>query len=274
MKNKMIITCAVCGAETTRAQNPNLPLTPEEIAAASSAAYRAGAAIIHLHVRDQNGKATMDPEIFQRTLRLIREQCDVVVEFTTGGAVGMSDAERMQPLELKPEMASLDCGTMNFGDDYILNPIPAMRNYARKMKDYGIRPTLECFDLSHVYAAGLLIKEGLVEPPFHFGFVLNVPGGVQYDLETLALFARKIPPGSFWTVMGVGGKAALAAHYGAMALNGFIRVGFEDNVYYSKGVPAESNAQLVQRAARIAREGGCEIATPADVRKILQLRSV
>lgn len=273
LANKLIITCAVCGAETTRAQNPNLPLTPEEIAAASAAACKAGASIIHLHVRDQNGNATMDPAVFQRTIRLIREQCDVVVEVTTGGAVGMSDAERMQPLELRPEMASLDCGTMNFGDDYIVNTIPAMRNYARKMKAYGIRPTLECFDLSHVYAADLLIKEGLVEPPFHFGFVLNVPGGVQYDLETLALFTRKIPSGSFWTVMGVGGKASLAAQYGALALNGFIRVGFEDNVYYAKGLPAESNAQLVQRAARIAREGAREIATPADVRRMLQLRS-
>ena len=274
MKNKMVITCAICGAETTREHNPNLPLTPAELAQATYDAYKAGASIVHLHVRDKEGNATMDVSIFEETIKLIREKCDIVIEVTTGGGVGMSDEERMQVLELKPEMASLDCGTVNFGDEFIVNTLPSMRKYAQKMKEYGVRPTLECFDLSHIYAAEVLIKEGLVEAPFHYGFVMNVPGGVKYDVETLDFFVRRIPKGSFWTVMGIGGRASLLSHYGALSLNGFIRVGFEDNVYYSKGVIAQSNAQLVERAVRIAKEGGYDIATPTDVREILKVKSV
>lgn len=269
---KMVITCALCGAETSREDNPNLPLTPQELAEDAFKAYKAGASIIHLHVRDKDGLATMDTAIFKETMDLIKEKCDVVIEVTTGGAVGDSDEERMKVLELRPEMASLDCGTVNFGDEYIVNTIPTMKNFAKKMKEYGIRPTLECFDLSHITSANRLIKEGLIEPPFHFGFVLNVPGAAKYDVETLDFFVRRLPEGSFFTAMGIGGRASLLSHYGALSLNGFIRVGFEDNIYYSKGVLAKSNAQLVERAVRIAKEGGYEIATPADVREILKLR--
>lgn len=269
---KKIISCAICGAETTREQNPNLPLTPEELATAAFDAYKAGAAIIHLHVRDEEGKATQDLNIFKKTINLIREKCDVIVEVTTGGAVGMTDDERLKVVSLNPEMASLDCGTMNFGDDYIVNTLPTMRKFAIAMKERGIRPTLECFDLSHVYAAQMLVNEGLVEEPFHFSFVLNVPGGVKYDVETLDMMVRRIPRGSDWTVIGIGGRASLDAHYGALVLGGHIRVGFEDNVYYSRGVLAESNAQLVDRAVRIIREAGFDPATPADVRKHLKLK--
>ncbi len=269
---KMIITCAVCGAETMKTDNPNLPVTPEELAQSTYEAYQAGAAIVHLHVRNDDGTPTQAPEIFKRTMALIRAQCDIVIELTTGGAVGMTAEERLQVVQLEPEMASLDCGTVNFGDDYIVNTLPTMKKFAAEMKKRRVRPTLECFDLSHVYAANVLIKEGLVEPPFHFGFVLNVPGGVRYDVETLDFFVRRIPAGSFWTVMGIGGKASLLAHYGALSLGGFLRVGLEDNIYYSKGVLAESNAQFVERAVRIAKEAGHEIATPADVRTMLQLK--
>jgi 3-keto-5-aminohexanoate cleavage enzyme len=270
--NKKIISCAICGAETTREQNPNLPLTPEELAAAAFEAYNEGAAIIHLHVRDNKGKATQDLTIFKNTIALIREKCDVIVEVTTGGAVGMTDEERLEVVTLNPEMASLDCGTMNFGNDYILNTLPVMRKFASAMKERGIRPTLECFDLSHIYGALTLIKEGLVEEPFHFSFVLNVPGGVRYDVETLDMMVRRIPAGSEWTVIGVGGKASLQAHYGALSLGGHFRVGFEDNVYYSRGVLAESNAQLVERAVRIIREAGFEPATSEEVRKHFKIR--
>jgi len=270
--NKKIISCAICGAETTKEHNPNLPITPEELAQASYDAYLAGAAIIHLHVRDKDGNATQDVEIFRKTIDLIRSKCDVVIELTTGGAVGMTDDERLSVVSLNPEMASLDCGTMNFGDDYILNTLPTMRKFAIEMKNRGVRPTLECFDLSHVYAAQTLVKEGLVEEPYHFSFVLNVPGGVKYDVETLDMMVRRIPKGSDWTAIGIGGRASLQAHYGALSLDGHIRVGFEDNVYYSKGVLAESNAQLVERAVRIIKEAGFEPATPEDVRKQLKLR--
>lgn len=274
LKNKKIISCALCGAETTREQNPHLPLTPVELAEAAFDAYKAGAAIIHLHVRDREGKATQNLEIFRETISLIRAKCDVIVEVTTGGAVGMSDEERLEVVSLNPEMASLDCGTMNFGDDCIINTLPTMKKFAVAMKERGIRPTLECFDLSHVYAAQSLVVEKLVEKPFHFSFVLNVPGGVPYDVETLDLMVRRIPEGCDWTVIGIGGRASLEAHYGALALGGHMRVGFEDNVYYSKGVLAESNAQLVERAVRIIKEAGFKPATPGEVRKHLKLRGM
>lgn len=269
--DKMVITCAITGAEVTRQDNPNLPVTPEEIAAAAVEAQQAGAAVLHLHVRHEDGSPTQDSATFKKTIELIRRECDMVIEVTTGGAVGMSLEERLQPLQLNPEMASLDCGTMNFADEFILNTLPMMREAAEQMQNRKIRPTLECFDLSHVDAAKLLIKEGLVTPPFHFGFVLNVPGGVRYDAETLGFFSRRIPQGSYWTAMGIGGKANLQSIYSAVSLGGFIRVGFEDNIYYAKGRLATSNAQLVERAARIARDGGYSIATPSDVRQMLDL---
>ncbi len=270
--NKTIITCAITGAETTRKDNPNLPMTPAEIAQAAQDACQAGAAILHLHVRDKDGLPTQDVSVFKEAIDLVRKKCDIVIEVTTGGAVGMSLEERLQPLQLKPEMASLDCGTVNFGDDYIVNTLPMIKEAAAMMQTYGVRPTLECFDLSHIDTSQLLIREGLVTPPYHYGFVLNVPGGIRYDIETLGIFVRRIPKDAYWTALGIGGKASLQAIYGAISHHGFIRVGFEDNVYYDKGVLADSNAQLVERAVRIAKESGCEIASPGDVRKILKLK--
>ncbi len=271
---KMVITVAVSGAETSKKDNPNLPVTPQEIADSAYESYLAGASICHLHVRDRNGAPTMSLKIFKETISLIRAKCDLIIEVTTGGAVGMSDEERLSVISLCPEMASLDCGTVNFGDKYIINSLPSIRKFADEMKLYKVKPTLECFDLSHIYSAELLIKEGLLEPPFHYGFVMNVPGGIKYDVGTLNFLVRRIPTGSFWTVMGVGGRASLMSHYGAISLNGFIRVGFEDNIYYQRGVLAESNAQLVERAVRVVSETGCKIAKPCDVRKLLKLKGL
>jgi 3-keto-5-aminohexanoate cleavage enzyme len=169
-------------------------------------------------------------------------------------------------------MASLDCGTVNFGDEYIVNTLPVMRQFARAMREHGVRPTLECFDLGHVYASHILIKEGLLDEPYHYGLVLNVPGSVKYEPDVLEIFVRKLPKGAHWTLMGIGGKANLDAIYGALALGGNIRVGFEDNIYYSKGRLAKSNAELVERAARIAKDCGRPIARPEDVRAMLKLR--
>lgn len=151
--SKVVITCAITGAEVTREDNPALPITPEEIATAALEAREAGASILHLHARDEKGKPTQDVETFKRIIDAVRAKTDMVIEITTGGAVGMSMEERLQPLALDPEMASLDCGTMNFGDEMIVNTLPMIREAATIMKDRGIRPTLECFDLSHVDAS-------------------------------------------------------------------------------------------------------------------------
>ncbi|MCF7790631.1 MAG: 3-keto-5-aminohexanoate cleavage protein [Victivallales bacterium] len=270
---KMVITVAVCGAETSKKDNPNLPVTPEEIAESTYNSYLKGASICHLHVRDKDGRATMDINIFQKAVELIRKKCDIVIEVTTGGGVGMSPEERLEVVSLKPEMASLDCGTVNFGNEYIVNTLPIMRQFAKEMKRQNVKPTLECFDLSHVYSANLLVKEGLIEPPYHYSFVLNVPGAAKYDVETLGFFVRRLPESTCWTVIGIGGKAALEAHYGALALGGFMRVGFEDNIYFDKGILAESNAQLVERAAKISKAAGYSVATPADVREMFKLKN-
>ena len=268
----MVITCAVTGAETTREQNPNLPITPAEIADAAAEAHEAGAAILHLHVRDSAGNPTQDVEVFRKAIELTRAKCDIVIEVTTGGAVGMTLEERMQPLQLDPEMASLDCGTVNFADEYIVNTLPMMRECAAAMRSRGVRPTLECFDLSHIDAAALLIEEGLVAPPLHYGIVLNVPGAVRYDANTLEFFVRRLPEGSFWTTIAIGGRVAPRAARDSAAAGGFIRVGMEDNVWYAKGQLAESNAQLVEQAVKVATDAGREIATPDDVRQMLKLR--
>ena len=272
MSNKIIITCAITGAETSKATQPALPVSPEEIAQGAFEAYEAGASVLHLHVRKEDGTPTQDLEIFRKAITLVRSKCDIVIETTTGGAAWMTPEERLQPVTLNPEMASLDCGTVNFGDEYIVNTLPIMRQFAREMKERGVRPTLECFDLGHVYASHILIKEGLIEEPFHYGLVLNVPGAAKYEMDVLEFLVRKLPKGANFTAFGIGGKANVDSIYGTIALGGNIRVGFEDNIYYSKGRLAASNAELVERAARIAKDCGREIARPDDVRAMLKLR--
>lgn len=272
MDNKVIITCAITGAETTKAMQPALPVSPEEIAQGAFEAWEAGASVLHLHVRKEDGTPTQDVEVFKKAIALVRAKCDLVIEVTTGGAAWMTPEERLQPVTLNPEMASLDCGTVNFGDEHIVNTLPIMRQFAKEMKERGVRPTLECFDLGHVYASHILIKEGLLEEPYHYGLVLNVPGAAKYEMDVLEFLVRKLPKGAHFTAFGIGGKANVDSIYGTLALGGNIRVGFEDNIYYSKGRLAKSNAELVERAARIAKDCGRELARPEDVRALLKLR--
>jgi 3-keto-5-aminohexanoate cleavage enzyme len=272
MDGKIIITCACTGAETTKAQNPALPVTVEEVTRAAVEARDAGAAILHLHVRTDEGKPTADPARFKEVIDSVRRKTDIIVEITTGGAVGDTAEDRLRPIALlQPEMASLDCGTVNFGDEYIVNDLPTMRAFAAEFRKHKVRATLECFDLGHVYASRMLIKEGLLDEPYHYGFVLNVPGAVPFSVANLESFVQALPPGADFTVMGIG-RSSLPAQFAAIARSGFIRVGFEDNVYYSKGVLAKSNAELVERAARLSHEAGLSPATPDEVRKYLKLR--
>ncbi len=266
--NKVIITAAISGAETTREQQPNLPITPEEMAAAAKEAREAGVSIVHLHVRDDDGNPTADVGRFGDCLAAIREATDVVVEFTTGGAIGMSDDERLAPVKLRPEMASLDCGSVNFADEILPNSLPSMRRFAREMRELGVKPTFECFDVGHVYNAAILIKEGLVEPPYHFTFVLGVPGGMPATVEALMMMKAALPAVDLeWTGIGVGGRGSVLIPPVSALMGGHARVGFEDNIYYTRGVVAESNAQLARRIADMVRANGGQIATPADVRE-------
>lgn len=266
--DKLIITAALVGAETTREHNPNLPLTPEEITQAAAEAREAGASIVHIHVRDEEGNPTQDMEIFGRTCDLIREKTDLIVQISTGGAVGTPQDERVLPLDLRPEMATLTCGTVNFGDDIFENPEPLIEKLAARMLELEIKPELEIFDLGHVANAMRLLKRGLVKPPLYFDFVMGVPGGMSGSIHNLIHLTRELPPDSIWQVAGIG-RHELPLGVVAIAAGGHVRVGFEDNVYYSRGVLAESNAQLVARIARIAKEVGREVATPDEAREIL-----
>ncbi len=271
---KLIITAAVCGAEVTRKQTPYIPITPQEIAEEACLARKAGASIVHIHVRDENGKPTQNVDVFRKVVKLIREKCpDVIIQVSTGGAVGMKPEERLQSIYSKPEMATLDVGTTNFGDDIFVNDLPLIRLFAKKMDEEGIMPEFECFEVGHVHNALKIVKEGLIKGHLHFDFVLGVPGACPADVRNLVRMVDSIPPSATWTVAGVGRyEFLMAAH--AIAMGGHVRVGLEDNIYLSKGVLAKSNAQLVEKVVRIASEIGREVAKPDEARKILGLNKV
>jgi len=269
---KVIITVAVTGAETTRQQQPNLPITPDEIAASAADACKAGASICHLHVRTEDSAPTQDPSIFAEAIRKIRTRCDIVIEVTTGGAVGMSDAERLAPVALAPEMASLDCGSVNFGDEVLVNTMPQLREYASKMREAKVKPTLECFDLGHVTNAAMLVKEGFIEKPYYFSFVLGVPGGVPANMRSMIAMIDALPQDSTWAGIGIGGKASAFVGPATLVLGGNPRVGFEDNIYIEKGVLAKDNAELVDRIVHLAGHLGLAVASPGEARRILGLR--
>lgn len=270
---KLIITACICGAEVTKEQNPAVPYTVEEIAREARSAYDAGAALIHLHVREDDGTPTQSRERFALCMEAIREVCpDVILQVSTGGAVGMSAEERLQPLLLNPEMATLDCGTCNFGGDEIfVNTENMIKEFAERMKARKVKPEMEVFDKGMVDGAVRLNQRGYLESPMHFNFVMGVNGGIGATPRDLVFMAGSIPAGSTWTVSGVGRHQFPMAVMGIL-MGGHVRVGFEDNVYLAKGVPAASNGELVAKVVRLAGELGREIATPAEARAILGLQ--
>lgn len=269
---KLIITAAICGAEVTKEQNPAVPYTVEEIVREAKSAVDAGAAIVHLHVREDDGTPTQNKARFKECIDAIYEACpDVIIIPSTGGAVGMSAEERLQPTELFPEMATLDCGTCNFGDDVFENTMPMMRDFGKRMIENNIKPEYECFEMGHLDTVLKMAQKGQVPgAPMQFNFVLGVPGCTPATVQNLAWMVNAIPAGSTWTATGIGRHAfTLAAH--AIAMGGNVRVGFEDNLNLERGVPARSNGELVAKVVRIARELGREIATSAEAREILSL---
>ncbi|GCD08641.1 MULTISPECIES: 3-keto-5-aminohexanoate cleavage protein [Clostridium] len=270
---KLIITAAICGAEVTKEHNPNVPYTVEEIAVEAEKAYSAGASIIHLHVRKDDGTPTQDRERFKACMEAIKERCpDVIVQPSTGGAVGMSNAERLQPVDLKPEMATLDAGTCNFGgDDVFVNTENTIKEFGQKMMELSVKPEIEVFDKGMIDMAIRLQKKGFIKTPMHFNFVMGVNGGISATPRDLVFMAGSIPAGSTYTVSGIGRSEFQMAAM-AIIMGGHVRVGFEDNVYIEKGIPAKSNAELVERVVRLAKELGREIASPKEAREILGLQ--
>lgn len=270
---KMILTAAICGAEVTKAHNPAVPYTVSEIAAEARRSADAGAAIIHLHVRYDDGTPTQDKARFAECMEAIRAVCpDVIVQPSTGGAAGMTDEERLQPTELFPEMATLDCGTCNFGDEIFDNTMPTMRAFGKRMIENGIKPEYECFEMGHLDTILTMARKGEVPgAPMQFNFVLGVPGCTPATVKNLCWLVDGIPAGSTWTATGVGRNAfTLAAP--AIAMGGNVRVGFEDNLYLSRGVLAKSNGELVEKVVRLATELGRPVATSDEAREILGLK--
>ena len=273
MMEKLIITCAISGAEVTKEHNPYVPYTPEEMALEAYKAYQAGASIIHVHVRNDDGTPTQDQKRFEATIKAIREKCpDVIVQPSTGGAVGMTRDERLQPTNLKIEMATLDCGTLNFGgDDIFVNTENDIKYFAKVMKERNIYPELECFEKGHIDQVLRLHKKGFIHEPMHFSFVLGVNGGMTGEERDFHFLRESIPSQATYSVVGIGKYefplAELSIKHG-----GHVRVGLEDNIYLEKGVLAKGNEDLVKKVVSIAKKYNRPIASPAEARKILQMK--
>lgn len=268
---KLIITAAITGAELNKEQCEVLPLTPEEQARAAQEAVAAGASVIHLHVRDPQGRPSQQVDHFKAAVEAIRQACrgnEPIIQFSTGGAVGESLSNRLAPLALKPEMASLNLGTINFGEDIFVNSFSDMRAFSKEFQRLGIVPEYEIYDAGHVDNLKKLIREGVLKAPFHCQFVLGVPGALSGDLSNLNFLVQSLPAQSTWAVAGIGKyELPLAIH--SLLMGGHVRVGLEDNIYYSKGVLAKSNAQLVERIVRIAKEVGRPIASVQEAKKMM-----
>ncbi len=264
----LIISCPVVGAELTRDVYPNLPLTPEEIAEAARGAVEAGASIIHLHVRDEQGNPTQRVDVFETVTKKIREQCDCILQYSTGGAVGTPLEERCGPVKLKPDMATLSMGTMNFGPEVYENTENTIQTISRVIQENGVMAELEIFDYGMMETVERFLKKGWLPEKFHVDFVLGIPGGMTGDVRNLILLKDRLSPGQNWTVAGVGRyQLPLSAH--AVAMGGHVRVGIEDNIYYRKGEKTASNAQLVERVARIAKELERPVASVGEAREML-----
>ena len=274
MTEPMVITAAMVGAETTRAQTPHLPITAEEIGEDAAKCREAGAAMVHIHVRLPDGKPSQDTELFRAAIRAIRKRCDILIQVSTGGAVGMGVDERCGGLKLtgedRPDMATLSTGTVNFGDDVFWNPRPLVRDIAKRISGLGIKPEIECFDTGMIEEAYALEKEGFIQFPAHFDFVLGVGGALGAKPEALDFMRSYIPKGSTWTCAAMGRHqlpfVELSAERGGNA-----RVGLEDNIYLSRGVLAKGNYELVAEAAKRAKAKGRTLATPQQARELLRL---
>lgn len=276
MKNLRIITAAVTGAWPKKENNPNVPITPSEIADDVYACWKAGAAIAHLHMRDEHGNGTMSTEKFAETMELIRSrypECDIIINMTTSGDIHADDDIRVAHVKrLNPEMASFDCGSMNWlHSGLFINSPQFLECCGALFQELGVKPEIEAFDPGMIANAAYYLKKGVLKAPLHFQFCMGCANGIPGSAKNL-LFMKEtmdqLCPGSTWSCFGVG-HSAMEILYTAIALGGHVRVGMEDNVMYAKGQLAKSNAQFVERATRVIREFGSEVATPDEAREIL-----
>lgn len=292
MNYEVIVTCAVTGAGDTTAKHPGVPVTPKQIADSAIEAAKAGAAIAHIHVRDpENGKGSRDPKLFAEVVDRIRSSdTDIVINLTAGmgGDWVPSEADPSMPgpgtdmigpierlahvQELLPEICSLDCGTLNFGNGeeiYISTP-PTLRKMAALAKEWGVKPELEVFELGHIRFAKQMIKEGLINDPPMFQICLGIPWGADHDVSTMQAMKNDLPSNASWTSFGIS-RMQMPIAAASVVMGGNVRVGLEDNIYLDRGVLA-SNGQLVQRSVEIIERLGARAVTPQEARDRLGLR--
>lgn len=286
---KLIITAAVTGSLSTREQNPNIPYTPREIAASAIDCFNAGASVVHLHVREPvTGRPVQDIPLFEEAIVLIRHECDVLINTSTGGGPGMTFGERIaivpalsKKLAHKPELASLNAGSQNFGildrkrktfvhDSVQLNPWFNLLDFANIMTTHGVKPEIEIYEAGMIHNAKILVEIGALRPPLHFQFVLGVLGGMPAEIDNMVFLKNAIPYEATWSLCAIG-LNVFRLGPAAIGCGGHIRVGLEDGIYISKGNLAESSAQMVEKVVRMAHEMGREIATTNDARRILGL---
>ena len=273
LSNRVILTVAPTGSSTPAAKCPGLPVTPAEIAAETYECWKAGASVVHLHVRDDQGNASMEYEKFRESVALIREKCDIVINMTTAGGFGVPDDERILPLDLIPEMATMDAGSMNVKGDFVFhNSVAFLEKLGRRAQELGIRPEIEVMDTGMMYTALRLIEQGYIKSPPHFQMVLGMENGMAATVENLVYMKNLLPPGATWSAFGVG-KAHLTILMATLALGGHVRVGMEDNIYLDAGQKASSNVDFVERTRRIIELNNKRPATPEETRAMLGLRS-
>ncbi|MBT3312193.1 MAG: 3-keto-5-aminohexanoate cleavage protein [Desulfobacterales bacterium] len=281
IKNKLILTAAVTGGLHGKAANPNLPEQPEEQIQHAVDAWKAGASIVHLHARDKDGKGTQDNDIYRSVYEGIRAAgCDMIIQYSTGGAMGMSAEERLSAIYAEPEMASLNMGCVNYplpDGTFTMsnNPPNEIEWYAEEMKKLNIKPEMEVYSPTMMTDVHNLINKGLIDAPYYVNFVMGMPaqGAIAATWENLVYMVSLLPPDSVWNCCCVG-RPQLHITTTAMLMGGMVRIGMEDNIYYKRGQLIEANKEVVARSARLAEELQIEIATPAEAREILGMEPV
>lgn len=268
---RVIITAALTGGIASKQDNPHLPTTPEEIAASARDAWEKGAAIVHVHLRDEAGRPTADLSVARRTLALIEERCpEVLVQLSTGAGLDVPYEERIKLVEVRPRMATLNVCSMTFGSGEFRNPPNGVRKLAARMRELGVKPELELYDTGHLDMALQLLKEDLLEEPLQFSVVMGVRGGMAATPDNLVQFVRRLPATAVWQVIAIG-AANLPMTAIGLAMGGNARTGMEDTLKIRRGVLATSNGELVEKLVHLARALDLEVASPREAEEMLAL---
>jgi 3-keto-5-aminohexanoate cleavage enzyme len=265
----VVITVAPTGPIATKSDNPHLPTSPEEIANDVYAAYQAGAAVAHIHLRDEQQRPTADLNVARRAMDLIAEKCPILIQMSTGVGLSVPFEEREKLIELRPRMATLNPCSMSFGDGEFLNPPKGVRRLAARMREFGVKPELEIYDTGHLEACMRLYGEGLLAEPLQFSIVLGVRGGMAATPDNLMMMVRRLPASCLWQIIAIG-KANLELTAMGLALGGNARAGLEDSLYLRKGVLAR-NTQLVERKAALSRALDLQLADVETTERLLGL---